>query len=93
MLPSKIRTEKTPPDPVMQSERHNNLVAPALSLPGPTHGKGPENHISSFPQKNMIFVPKFWALPRGQDWPLWSEGPGLLVEGRALSSDLSRECG
>lgn len=41
--------KKTSPDPVMQPEKQGNLIAPALSLPGPTHSKGAQNHISSFP--------------------------------------------
>lgn len=63
--PSKIRAEKTSTDSVMQSEKQDNLIAPALSLPGPTHGKGAQNHLSFFLLEKHDFCPQVLGSPRG----------------------------
>lgn len=68
--PSKIRTEKTSPGSVTQSEKPDRFrLLPVTSRVNT--GQRRKSHISSFPLGKRGLVPGFWALQRGQVQPLW----------------------
>lgn len=70
--PSKIRTEKHPL--ALWCNQKSKITSDSgPSPPVSAHGGGARNRISSFPLGKRSVVPRFWALQRGQEQPLWFE--------------------